>query len=301
MQKTKQEKEVVIHPDDLVTVTKMNHLTEILHMKKRNNSATIRKLDKDRFVVLSTGEIKEYEHINNRSESYNSLRQTFRKIGLIINNNFTGEKNELFVTLTYKENMTDNKQLYVDVKKFMMKMRYKYKKSTDIDYISIVEPQGRGAWHAHILMRFNSLNSVFEPKEELAEMWGHGTVTIQRLEKVDNIGIYLTAYLADVELTENTLSAAIREDRKIVEKEHDGEKKRFVKGGRLHLYPPGMNLYRKSKGIIIPERKKMTYKNAKKIVGSAKPHYSKRYDIENENFENTIQYEQYNSKRKSRQ
>ena len=295
MQEPIKENEVVIAPEDIVTVTKMNHLTEIQHMKKMNTRATIKKIDKDHYADLSTGEIKKYKHIENRSESYNSLRQTFKKLRHIINHNFTGEKNELFVTLTYAENMTDNKRLYTDIKKFMMKFRYRY---PDIDYLSIVEPQGRGAWHAHILIRFNGLKTIFIANKELSDIWGHGFVKIKTIQDVDDIGAYLSAYLADVELTEETLYAAFRDESTVVEKEVNGQKKRFVKGGRLHMYPPGMNLYRKSKGIKKPERIRTTYKNAKKIVGSAQPHYSKRYDIENDGFENTIQYEQYNSKRK---
>jgi len=302
MQKPKKEKsEVCILPDDIVTVTKMNHLTEIQHMAKMNNSATIKKIDKDNYIDLSTGEIKQYTHIENRSESYNSLRQTFKKIRYLVNNNFTGRKNELFVTLTYAENMTDNKRLYSDMEKFIKKIRYKYKDRTDIDYLTIVEPQGRGAWHSHILMRFNGLKSAYVPFSEVSDMWGHGTVTVQRLQNIDNIGAYVSAYLADVELTEKTTITALQEGREIVEREVNGESKKFIKGGRLHMYPTSTNLYRKSKGIEFPERKKMTYENAKKIVGSAKPHYSARYEIENQDFENTIQYQQFNSKRKNTQ
>jgi len=300
LEKPKKEKsEVCILPDDIVTVTKMNHLTEIQHMQKMNSRATIKKIDKDHYADLSTGEIKEFKHIENRSESYNSLRQTFKKIRYLVNNNFTGQKNELFVTLTYAENMTDNTRLYTDTKNFMKKIRYKYKDSTDIDYLSIVEPQGRGAWHVHMLIRFNALNSVFIPFNEVSEMWGHGSVTVDRLDGIDNIGAYLSAYLADVELTNETMWRCMEENREVIEKEINGEKKNIIKGGRLHMYPTGMNLYRKSKGIEFPERKKMTYKNAKKIVGSAQPHYSKRYDIEIDDFANTVQYEQYNSKRKN--
>ena len=299
MQEAKTENEVVILPDDIVTVTKMNHLTEIQHMEKMNTRATIKKIDKDRYAELSTGEIKEYKHIENRSESYNSLRQTFKKIRYLINNNFTGEKNELFLTLTYAENMTDTKRLYLDINKFIKRIKYRYKKQLYIDYLAIVEPQGRGAWHVHMLIRFNRLNSVFLPSSELSDIWDHGFVKIETIQDVDNIGAYLSAYLADVELTEETLYSALNEDRKVIEKEVNGQKKRFVKGGRLHMYPPGMNLYRKSKGIVFPERKKMSYKNAKKIVGSAQPHYSKRYDIEIDDFGNTVQYEQYNSNRKN--
>jgi len=288
---------VIIMPDDLVTVTTMNHIVEVQHMEKMNTRATIRKLNKDQFVELSTGEIREYEHIENRSESYNSLRQSFKKIRYLINNNFTGKKNELFITLTYAENMTDNKQLYTDMDKFLKRLRYKYKKTSDFDYLAVVEPQGRGAWHVHVLLRFNALESVFLPAAELSEIWGHGYVTIERIQDVDNIGAYLSAYLADVELTSETIWKGVEENRKLVEKEINGETKRFIKGGRLHMYPPGINLYRKSKGIQFPERKKMLYKNAKKIVGSATPHYSKKYEIDTDEFENTVQFEQYNFKR----
>ena len=215
----------------------------------------------------------------------------------MINNNFTGKPNELFVTLTYAENMTDTKRLYTDMNKFIKRLKYKYKESSDIDYLAVVEPQGRGAWHIHVLLRFNALSSVFVPSHELAGLWGHGFIKIERIQNVDNIGAYLSAYLADVELTSDNIHNTVAEDREIVEKEVDGVKKQFVKGGRLHMYPSGMNLYRKSKGITFPERKKMTYKNAKKIVGSSQPHYSKRYEIESDEFSNTIAFEQYNSKR----
>lgn len=289
--------QVVISPEAMVTVTQMNHLTEIQYMEKMNRAVAIKKLNKDEYVNLATGEIKEYQHIENRSESYNSLRQTFKKIRYLINNNFTGKPNELFVTLTYAENMTDTKRLYTDMNKFIKRLKYKYKESSDIDYLSVVEPQGRGAWHIHVLLRFNALSSVFVPSHELAGLWGHGFIKIERIQSVDNIGAYLSAYLADVELTDDNIRNAVAEDREIVEKEVDGVKKQFVKGGRLHMYPSGMNLYRKSKGIAFPERKKMTYKNAKKIVGSGQPHYSKRYEIESDEFSNTIAFEQYNSKR----
>ena len=289
--------QVVISPEAMVTVTQMNHLTEIQYMEKMNRAVAIKKLNKDEYVNLATGEIKEYQHIENRSESYNSLRQTFKKIRYLINNNFTGKPNELFVTLTYAENMTDTKRLYTDMNKFIKRLKYKYKESSDIDYLSVVEPQGRGAWHIHVLLRFNALSSVFVPSHELAGLWGHGFIKIERIQNVDNIGAYLSAYLADVELTSDNIHNTVAEDREIVEKEVDGVKKQFVKGGRLHMYPSGMNLYRKSKGITFPERKKMTYKNAKKIVGSGQPHYSKRYEIESDEFSNTIAFEQYNSKR----
>lgn len=275
----------------------MNHIIEVQHMEKMNRSNHIRKLDKDSYVDLTTGEIKEFEHSQNRKDSYNSLRQTFKRLRYLINNNYTGRGNELHVILTYKENMTDTKRLYEDYDKFIKRLRYKYKKKTSIDYLAVVEPQGRGAWHMHVLMRFNDLDTIYIKNSDLREIWGHGFVTIKRLDQVDNIGAYLSAYLADVELTEETVIQALSEGRGIETKIVDGKEKRFIKGGRLHMYPVGMNLYRKSQGVVEPDRQEIKYEDIKKIVGSATPHYFKTYEIQSEDFENTITFIQYNLKR----
>lgn len=280
-----------------VTVTQTGSIVEVQYMEKMNHTATIRKLNADEYVELSTGEIKQYQHIENRSQSYKSLRATFKKLRYLINNNFCGRKNELFITLTYKENMTDTKRLYEDMKNFMKRLKYQFKNSTTVDYLSVVEPQQRGAWHVHLLLKFNDLSSVFIPSSELASLWGHGFVKIKRVDGVDNIGAYLTAYLADLELTPETMAVAFQTGHDVVEKEVDGQKKAFIKGGRLHMYPPGMNLFRKSKGVIYPEREIMTYAGAKKIVGSAEPHYKKKYEIQADDFSNTLIFEQYNLKR----
>lgn len=282
-----------------VTVTKMGHLVEVQYLEKENKRSNILKLNKDEYLVLDTGEIKEYNHIENRSQSENSLRQTFKKLRYLINNNFRGNDNELFVTLTYAENMQDPERLYKDVEKFIKKLRYKFKDKTTIDYINVVEPQGRGAWHCHVLLRFNDLDDIYIPNDEVREMWGNGFVTVKSLNNVDNIGAYVSAYLADIELNDKTdletVNRLLNEERKAV-KFIDGKK--YIKGGRLHLYPPGMKLYRTSRGIKKPNRVRMKYEDLKKeVVGSAKPHYSRVYKIDEENFKNTVIHEQYNLKR----
>lgn len=294
----------IILPTDFVTVTKTNHIIEVQHMEKMNTQANIKKIDKHRYLDLKTGEVKEFEHIENRQQSYNSLRQTFKKLRYLINNNFEGKPNELHCTLTYKENMTDTKRLYTDTNRFLMRLKRKY---GDIDYINVPEPQERGAWHNHMLIRFNGRKNVYIPNKwkdkdtpidaPLYDMWEQGYVTIKSLKDVDNIGAYLSAYLSDVELTDKNIMRAFENQNTITVRQVDGQEKKFIKGGRLHLYPPGMNLIRKSRGIQYPERRKMKYSEVKKIVGSAQPHYEKSYHIENGDFQNTIHYKQYNMKR----
>lgn len=284
-----------------VTVTTMGHIVEVQHMLKTNNTAHIRKLDSERYMVIDTGEVKEFQKSDHRGQNENSLRKTFKKLRYLINNNFKGASNELFFTTTYKENMTDLKRLYSDVDKFMKRLRYKYRNQTTVEYINVVEPQSRGAWHCHMLLRFDDLESVFIPNNDLADLWGHGFTQTKRLQDVDNIGAYLTTYLTDFELDQfDTLDfkqALAMDKREIVVRDVDGADKRFIKGGRLPMYPSGMNIFRKSRGIVYPDRIKMTYEKAQKKVGSAKPHYKQSYSVSGKDFENTVTFEQYNLKR----
>lgn len=299
-----------IKRSELVTLTKMGNVIELQHMAKRNSKPTILKLNKDHYVTLSTGEVKEYQHTENRSESKKELKSTFKRLRYYINNNFFGKKNELFLTLTYAENMQDTVKLQNDLEKFVKKLRYKFsdkcKKAwgvSSVDYITVVEPQGRGAWHAHILLRFNDLKTAYLDNKEVAKLWGHGFVKINRIDgnEVDNIGAYLTAYLTDIELTEETAGAFLGKKMDIQEKEVNGVQKKFVKGGRLQMYPVGMRIYRRSSGIKYPERETMTYADAKKVVGTYKPHYSKSYKITDDNgFSNQVSFAEYNQQRASK-
>lgn len=285
--------EIEIDGEHLVTVTDMGHLIEVQHMRKRNGKSHIRKIDAYTYENLKTGEILEYQKSENRSENQNSLRQTFKKLRYAINSNFKGNPNELFITLTFAKDSFDEKMVSDDIEKFIKRLKYRYKAVSTIDYINVVEPHQSGQFHAHALLRFNDVKKIYIPVLELKEMWSHGRVDIKTLKDVDNIGAYLSAYLADIELLDGQGS----QGQEVVIKEVDGEKKKFIKGGRLKYYPPGMKLFRKSAGIKYPDRVDMAYKDAKKIVGSRKPHYKKSYEIQNEDFSNTITYEQYNLKR----
>lgn len=280
----------------LVKVVEMGHLVEVQYVHKRNSTMPITVLSKDNYIENSTGEIKEFVHSDNRSQQIESLRRTFKNLRYLINNNFFGNANELFLTLTYAENMQDDKKLYNDLKMFMRKIKRKFKYTT-VDYINVVEPQARGAWHCHLLLRFNDLDTVYIPKDWLSKAWGHGFVDIQSVDGVDNIGAYLSAYLSDIDI-EDVGCCRGGESLNLIKDESGNVKKAYIKGGRLSYYPPGMNIYRCSKGIKKPTEKFMTHSDIKKIVGSAKPHYSTKYVIsDNDKVVNTVIYNQYNLKR----
>lgn len=291
-----------IFGDQVVSVKKMNHIVEVKYVLNDTTGGllSIRKLNNESYLVLDTGEVKDYVKTENRGQNVAGLKDTFRKVRDLINTNFVGGHNELHLTLTYAENMTDTNRLYNDFKSFWK--RYKYKYGNNIDYLTVIEPQGRGAWHFHLLLRHNDGQKVFIPSDELAELWGHGFIKVKTLNGVDNIGAYLSAYLGDVEVTDENItefnnSNASWSSVQVKEVDIDGVKKKFIKGGRLHMYPPGMNLYRHSKGIKFPVVEHVEYLEIKKIVGSRNPNYSrtiKIIDDEAGRLLNSVTYEHYN-------
>lgn len=280
----------------IVKLTNMGNIQEIMIIDKLSlDGFPIKKISKTQYMVINTGEVLDYKHGKDRSENKDSLRKTFKKIRQLINTNFTGEKNELAFTITYANNMTDNKVLYIDFKNFMKRLRYIY---PEVEYISVVEPQDRGAWHCHILLKFIGLNKIYIPNKEINEMWGNGFVKVKAIKQnVDNLGAYLSAYLGDIPLDEGHCSDG---NKFIKEVEINGKKKKFIKGGRLYLYPPGMNIVRASRGMKQPTKEYMRYDQAKKIVGAGTPNYSTCIKIlDDDGIEiNSIAYENYNSKRK---
>lgn len=207
-------------------------------LKPKSN---IKKLNKNEYIKLSTGEIKKFNYTKNKS--IDSLIKTIKHIREIIRCNFNGDKNEIFLTLTYKENMQDTDKLYNDFKKFFQKLKRKFK-DYNFEYIAVAEPQERGAWHLHILLKAENQKSLFLQQEMLLKMWGYGGVFVERIKNnVDDLGTYLGTYFTDL-LNENS--------------------KQRKKGARLHLYPKGFKFYRTSRGIEKPKEIKIKYEELEK-------------------------------------
>ena len=147
---------------------------------------------------------------------------------------------------------------------------------------------------------------------DLARIWSHGFTTTKKLDDVDNVGAYLTAYLGDMDLDEINSGAITFEHAlklrshqvKEIDYEENGEskKKAYVKGARLYLYPPQFNLYRCSRGIKKPIVSYQSEEMAQKKVSAGTLTYQKTIqlcDADND-FEKTINYRYYNSLRKDK-
>lgn len=296
-------------------VTEMGNVTEVLTMRSVPSGSPCKKFNKDYYVDTRTGEAFLYKHYESRGDGLESIRQTLCKIRALVNSNCYAADRVRWVTLTYRqqnhEPMTDTKRLYTDYFKFWKRFLY-WCSSNSIgkpEYISVQEPQGSGAWHVHAFFIWDS-KAPFIPNRVLSDLWRQGFVTIKALHDCDNIGAYFSAYLADMPLDD--VSQLSRTDREralsvtgeVNEKEFEDESgktqiKKFVKGARLCMYPPGMNIVRYSKGVKKPVIEYMTKKEAEKKVCSLKQTFSSAYRVvaDNGQISNIICKTYYNSKR----
>ena len=299
--------ETVISPalDAKAQIKKMGNIFEIRTME-REQKPPILKISKDYYISLAedTGEVKEFIHHDNRAENLFSVAQTLRNLRDLLNANVTDTNNCLWITLTYRENMRDTARLYNDFRKFNQRLRYYLgkKRRPPYQYIVAMEPQGRGAWHAHAVLIFPH-KAPYIPNEKLAEIWGHGFVSVRSLQDVDNVGVYLTAYLGNMELSEALRNGATRADSiaqvETVGKDGKRQSKAILKGARLRLYPAGFKLYRHSRGVEYPEKWECTEQEALQEIGTAKLTFQKALRLmDGEKVINTITYRHYNRKAK---
>lgn len=204
----------------------------------RPTAQAVRKLSKDSYLVLSTGEVRQYKRQEKKGGE--SLRKTMERLrGLIRCNFHSNYQNECFLTLTYKENMTDSRRLYTDWDAFYKRLKRAYKEH-NFEYISVAEPQERGAWHLHILLKDADGKKLWIGKDKLTALWGHGMTQIERI-KCNDVGAYFVTYFTCVQAHKwdigETKGARTH-----------GQKK----ADRLHLYPAGFNFYRASRGLERP-------------------------------------------------
>lgn len=133
----------------------------------------------------------------NREITLSRARKDIRRT---INSN-VGKYGEIskFMTLTFKDNITDIEISNYEFKKFIQRLNYDvYKSKKSIaKYTVVPEVQKRGAIHYHCVF----YNLPYTSHSKLVELWQYGdeidkgTVNIKKIDKVDNVGAYVCKYL----------------------------------------------------------------------------------------------------------
>lgn len=195
----------------------------------------IRKIDKKYYEVLSTGEIKEYKQ--NKTKQKDSIYKTMERLRGIIRCNITGAKNELFITLTYDENMRDKERLYNDYEKFYKRLKRRFPECEFL-YISVAEPQDRGAWHFHVLLKDLKHKNLYITNKTIRELWKQGWTKTERIKSKEPSEYFMTYFQND--------------EPHSWEKKNKRTEKKKRKHDRLKYYPQGFNFYRTSRNIKRP-------------------------------------------------
>ena len=117
---------------------------------------------------------------------FDSLFRTKKKLRGIIWSNERFMKT--FVTLTFKEEITDLKTANKKFQDFIKRAKYRF---DYFIYICVPEFQKRGVVHYHMLT-----NIPYIANEDMANLWSWGFVSIKKIDKVKNISFYLTKYLS---------------------------------------------------------------------------------------------------------
>jgi hypothetical protein len=118
------------------------------------------------------------------------------------------KKFKSFLTLTFKENLTDLKKANLHFKKFIMRLKTKY---PDLVYIGVPEFQKRGAVHYHLLTSIDvsGYKDIFAFERDFGDkIWKGGFVKFSNLvfkngdfyqvkqqKRVENIGFYISKYI----------------------------------------------------------------------------------------------------------
>lgn len=99
----------------------------------------------------------------------------------------------LFVTLTFKENVTDITEANKCFKLFIKKFNYNVFKSKKavLKYVVVMEFQERGAVHYHAIF----FNVPFFDLRMMFDLWDYGRTEVKSIDDIKNVGSYVVKYM----------------------------------------------------------------------------------------------------------
>lgn len=192
-----------------------------LNKTKRTGKFNTRRISRDQYVDIRTGEVFEYNN------DYEKSIYSFFTIKRTIIRNFKGTLNERFVTLTYAEKMYDNKLIADDFKAFWRKFKRKY---PNCEYVRIAEPHRDGSWHIHLLVK-DTINEYLNLlSSEITKLWGNGYAHIEMINNIYGLANYF------IPSTKSSASKSAQD-----------------KAQRLKYYTKYFRNFTYSSGIVVPK------------------------------------------------
>ena len=203
---------------DFSTIYKNRTSFEVVTSKNQStnkNFQHLKKIDKNHYVNIITGEVKEYNTTPYKTKT--SLNKTLARVKRLVNANVSKDELCLHLILTYSECVSNPFRITNDFKSFWNEIKKHY---PNYSYIWIAEPHATKSWHIHAIIKTNDGSIPYIEKEKLKTLWSWGNSQIKYCPKTNNFGCYFC---------------------------------KNEKLDRYEKYPSKMRIYSHSKDIIIPK------------------------------------------------
>ncbi len=224
-----------ISADKIVYRTDLGNSSKIVSMSNNSTSGScIKKLSKYEYIDTRTGERKYYDL--DKPTDIKDVKRKVRKYEELVIYNFTGGKNELFITLTCRDKITDLKVIKDRYKEFLKNIQTDYK---GLECIALFETTSNSYWHIHLFLKYVDTSKVLTiPHQDLLnKYWTYGYVHIIRnFNTFKNLG--------------------------------HSKDSRQEKLERLTNFPKGFRMYLKTRGIKTPPKEKIPYKDCPEYQSS---------------------------------
>jgi len=169
-----------------VTLIDYGNKIEVKHSwRKPDNLKRYIKKDKYNYIDTKTGEIKPYKKSKKIYKTSKEINKRMEELRQLILYNFQGNKNELFITLTCRDNVIDIKDIKKYTSYFMKRLKRKYKPKKKFEYIYKFERMENDKWHVHILLKDIKNKTLFIPNDEIEKLWKRGITKTQRIYEGD--------------------------------------------------------------------------------------------------------------------
>lgn len=224
-----------ISADDIVYRTDLGNSSKVVYMSNNSTSGScIKRIDKYRYLDKRDNKIKYYDL--DKPVNIKDVKRKVRKYEEIVMYNFQGGKNELFITLTCRDKITDLKVIKDRYKEFLKNIQTDYK---GLECIALFETTSNSYWHIHLFLKYVDTSKVLTiPHQDLLnKYWTYGAVHIIR--------------------NFNTFKSL-----------GHSKDSRQEKLERLTNFPKGCRMYMKTKGIKTPPKEKKQFSDCPEFKSS---------------------------------
>ena len=239
-----------INKDKVVKATRyeVSGDIEILDTSSMENGLDrIEKISKYEYYDLKSNTTKLYKLSGLKSKE--SLKKSMKCLEKKLKNNFSGDKNELFVTLTTDTPITDIEEMKYYFKVFWDKLKLLY---DGLEYAYIIEMQDeRNSWHFHLLLKDMKNKTLYIPNSTIENLWNKGyTKTSKITNNTKHNNIDEAEYIDSIENSLYDIDETFGIDKVISYMTKTRTKQKLPKGTRC---------YDTSRGLKPPKEESVTY------------------------------------------